>query len=198
MSQFQNLLVAIGASAGGFKEIVRIVEELPESFQGCLVVALHREPQHENTFADILERHSRVRISEPVHNGTLSCSTIYVGAPSERIEVESGGRFGVEVDVSFYARIHRIDDLFFSVAETAGQNSVGVVLSGMLCDGVAGLAAIRNAGGRCIVQDPLDASFDSMPINALNEVEADFVGTAKEIAGKLIEIASDRNCIERS
>ena len=188
-----NLIVAIGASAGGFKEIVTIVEGLPQWFAGTLIVATHREPTHENMLANILAKRARVRVEEPEDEENLECTTIYVGHSDETVEVD-GEEFDVAVDTSRYARMHRIDDLFESVAESAGKNAVGVVLSGMLNDGTAGMRAIKNAGGRCIIQTPSDADCPSMPEHALAEVDPVFVGTAAEISSFLMEMALGEQC----
>jgi chemotaxis response regulator CheB len=181
LSNYPNLLIGIGASAGGLQEIKTIIGRLPKSFAGAIVVACHRAPGHKNMLAGILAKHTNVKVREPSDQDKIECATIYVGDSSERIEVESHGLFDVEVDNSKFARFHRIDDLFHSIAAAAGRNSVGVVLSA--------------SGGYCIVQDPLDASFESMPQNALDAVNVDFVGDADEIATRLIEIAAKRNFI---
>lgn len=189
----QNLIVAVGASAGGFREIVTIVEGLPSWFAGTLIIATHREPKHENLLANILAQRARVRVDEPEDDECLECTTIYVGHSDETVEVD-GKEFDVEVDTSRYARMHRIDDLFKSVAESAGENAVGVILSGMLSDGKEGMRAIRNAGGRCIVQSPSDAEYPSMPLHALSEIEPVFVGTAAEICSYIMEMALGEHC----
>ena len=188
-----NLTVAIGASAGGFKEIVTIVERLPRSFAGTLIVATHREPKHENMLANILAHRARVRVEEPEDEESLECTTIYVGRSDETVAVD-GNQFEVEVDTSRYARMHRIDDLFKSVAKSAGKNAVGVILSGMLSDGTAGMRAIKDAGGRCLIQSPSDADYPSMPVHALAEVEPVYVGTAAEIASFLMEMSLGEEC----
>ncbi|MGB7347194.1 MAG: chemotaxis protein CheB [Pirellulaceae bacterium] len=187
------LVVAIGASAGGFKEICLIVQQLPTWFAGTLLIATHREPDKPNTLAEVLANRARVEVEEPVDEECMECTTIYVGAPNERVEVD-GDEFDVEDDRSRYARIHRIDDLFKSVAESAGKNAVGIVLSGMLYDGTEGLRAIHQAGGFCMVQDPDDADFRSMPDNALDAVPIAFVGTTEDISSKLMELSLGRQC----
>lgn len=194
MSNNSNLVVAIGASAGGLKEILTIVNSLSPSFAGSLVIATHRSPENGSMLADILRFHTNVKVSQPIHNGSLSCSTVYVGDAAERVEVGEDGNFDVFQDSSKFARCRRIDDLFISVAETCGPNAIGVVLSGMLEDGVLGLSSISKAGGHCIVQDPADASYESMPSRALDEVNVDFVGTAAEIGKHLVAIAATRVC----
>lgn len=188
-----SLVVAIGASAGGFKEICLIVEQLPTWFAGTLLIATHREPDQPNTLAAILANRARVEVDEPVDEESMECTTIYVGAPNERVEVD-GDEFDVEDDRSRHARIHRIDDLFKSVAESAGKNAVGIILSGMLKDGTDGLKASHEAGGFCMVQDPGDAAFSSMPDNALDAVPIAYVGTTEDISSKLMELALGRRC----
>ena len=194
---YSNLIVAIGGSAGGIKEIVTIISKLPEDYQGCIVVATHRRPSHENMLAKVIGYKARVEIAEPYDHECLECTTVFVGAPDEKVEVEFD-EFHIERDPTGKSKLKRIDDLFSSVAKSAKHNAVGVILSGMLSDGVQGLKDIHNAGGYCIVQDPKDAEYDSMPVNALAEVPANFVGTAEEIANVLIEIAKERKCRPQS
>jgi two-component system chemotaxis response regulator CheB len=188
-----NLIVAIGASAGGFSEIVTIVKTLPVDFAGTLIIATHRYPNHENVLARILADKARVCVAEPADEDCLECTTIYVGKSDERVEVD-GEEFDVEVDRSKCARMHRIDDLFVSVDQSAGENAVGIILSGMLSDGVVGLKAIHDAGGHCVIQSPKDAQSADMPINALAEVDPSFPGTTDEICRYLAELAKGRQC----
>ena len=192
-STYTNLIVAIGGSAGGNQEIVTIISKLPEDYQGCIVVATHRAPTHTNVLAKVVGFKAKVEISEPFDHECLECTTVFIGAPDEKVEVNYD-QFDIERDPSGKSKLKRIDDLFSSVAKSAKHNAVGVILSGAMSDGVQGLKDIHDAGGFCIVQDPQDAQFDSMPINALAEVDANFVGTAEEIADVLIEIASGRKC----
>lgn len=188
-----NLLIAIGASAGGLRAMTPIFERLPENFQAAIVVATHRPPDRRNLLAEVLQRHTRLRVLEPIDGDHITCTGVYVGRGQETVEVE-GDHLQIGIDHDRLRALKRIDDLFVSVAESAGSNAVGVVLSGMLYDGTAGLAAIHEAGGRCIVQEPRDAAFKSMPENALAAVPIDFVGTSEEIGDKLVEFAAGRHC----
>lgn len=190
----KNLVVAVGASAGGLEEISSIVEWLPTWFMGTMVVAYHRSPSHVNMLAKILAHRARVQVEEPEDDDFLETTVIYVGRSTDRVEVD-GEQFDVEEDVSFGARMRRIDDLFESVAESAGPNAIGVILSGMLSDGVEGLRAIHEAGGYCIVQSPEDAQFASMPLNALRAVPVNFVGTSEEIASVIMELSITRRSL---
>lgn len=191
--QYPNLLIVIGASAGGLQQIVKIIRKLPDYFQATVLFACHRSPESPNVLHEILGRNTDLTVRQPIEGERLCCTTIYVGKPKETIEIE-GRELHAEMDESDLARMERIDELFKSAAESAGENAVGVILTGMLSDGVEGLKAINAAGGYCIVQDPEDAEFESMPINALKEVDVDFVGTTGEITQKLIQLAEGRTC----
>jgi len=193
MATNPNLIVGIGASAGGLEAVSEIVEHLPGQFQGSILVAIHRTPNVKSMLGSVLQTHARMRVSDSIDGEHLSCTHIYVAQPSEILEVD-GDEVHVDVDADSIRRMQRIDDLFSSIAESAGANSVGVVLSGMLWDGVAGLQAIKAAGGECIVQDPKDAQFPGMPQNALEAVECDLIGTPLEIASRLVELAAGRQC----
>lgn len=191
---YPNLLILIGASAGGLPVISEIIGELPETFQAAIVVATHRNPaKSENSLAKVLESNTQLRVEEPHQGEHIDCTTIYVGHPRDAVEVE-GRNLQLHGIESHWDRIHRIDELFQSAADSAGPNACGVLLSGVLRDGVNGLKAIHDAGGICIVQHPDDAQFSDMPSTALQEVPVQFVGTGTEIARHLIEIAEGRVC----
>lgn len=156
-----------------------------------MVIASHRAPESTNLLLEILARRASIQVLQPEDEECLVCTAIYIGDSRATVKVV-GGSFSVKEDVSAVSRIRRIDDLFVSVAQSAGARAVGVILSGMLSDGVAGLRAIHEAGGTCLVQNPHQATFDSMPENALASVPADFVGSTDEIAARIVEIAHQR------
>lgn len=158
-----------------------------------MLVAFHRQATIENVLANILTGHSRLKVIEAVDGEKVSCAHLYVGRGQDRIEMEKS-HLDVSMDLSRMRRLERINDMFKSIAQQAGPNAVGVILSGMLWDGVDGLKAIRDAGGYCVVQDPEDAEQSSMPREALAEVEANFVGDAGEISEWLVKLASNRVC----
>ncbi|MEM6473694.1 MAG: chemotaxis protein CheB [Planctomycetota bacterium] len=186
-----RLVVVVGASAGGLAEIIKIVDALPPWFEATMVIANHRTPERANLLLDILASRTSIQVLQPEDEECLECTAIYIGDSRDTVRVV-GGSFSVKEDVSALSRLRRIDDLFVSVAQSAGDRAVGVILSGMLSDGAAGLRAIHEAGGQCLVQHPHQAAFDSMPENAIASVPADFVGSTDEIAARIVEIAHQR------
>jgi len=83
-----------------------------------------------------------------------------------------------------------VDPLFRSAARTFGPGAVGVMLSGVLDDGTAGLLAIKGRGGVAIVQDPEEATHPGMPLSAIENVDVDHVLPVAEIASLLTELAA--------
>ena len=190
---YTNLLIVIGSSAGGLDPIRTIVENLPEDFQATVMVVNHRTPGHPNILKEILSELSSIKVTEPVEGEKLRCTTVYVGKPESLVEVE-GSRLSVFPDWEQFRRMQNIDDLFLSAAQSAGENAVGVILSGALWDGIRGLQEISNQGGICIAQDPKEALFQSMPELADEKVDLDFIGSAEEIAQRLVKLAEGRQC----
>ena len=111
-------------------------------------------------------------------------SRVYVAPPDRHMLIEPG-----------YVRLTRgphekwlrpaIDPLFRTAARAYGSRVLGIVLSGMLGDGTAGLKSVKSEGGTAIVQDPKEAQFGSMPLSAMRSVSVDFVLSAAEIGQKL-------------
>jgi two-component system chemotaxis response regulator CheB len=85
-----------------------------------------------------------------------------------------------------------IDPLFRSAAVAYGNGTIGIVLTGYLDDGTAGLKAIKRCGGTCIVQDPADAAYPDMPTNALNQVDVDYCLPISQIGGLLQQLVTGK------
>jgi two-component system chemotaxis response regulator CheB len=191
--EYPNVLVGIGASAGGLVPLVEIIDKLSFGYQGAVLVAMHRMPGTPNFLADVLRKHSRLRVHDAYENEAVTCTHLYV-ADSDEIMTVRGRHIEIEVDRDRLRRLKKIDDLFTSIAASAGPNAVGVILSGALSDGIEGLKAIKAAGGWCLVQSPEDAEFSSMPRQAIEAIEPDLVGQPLEIASFLIELAAGKRC----
>lgn len=163
-------LVVIGASAGGFDAIGRLFEQLPSRFRAAVFVVLHSAPSF-----DAASWVSRLRKRCPLDCKLASdgerfhSGVIYIARPDAHLLVK-----GNVTLVTKGARENRyrpaIDPLFRSAAVSHGASVIGVVLTGMLDDGTAGLDAIRRCGGVAVVQDPEDADFPEMPRSALHRV----------------------------
>jgi two-component system chemotaxis response regulator CheB len=182
-------VVVIGASAGGVPALQSVLAGLPGDYRGSIFIVLHMGASDRSTLDRILQRstplpvtqvHERESIVKPGH--------IYVARPDYHLVLE-----GNHVCLTRGPRESRfrpaIDALFRSAAYVHTTRAVGVILSGSLDDGAAGLWWIKNRGGTAIVQSPLDALFSAMPESALEYTVADHVLNAAEIGPLLGELS---------
>lgn len=167
-------VVAIGASSGGLDVLSLICSALPPDFPSAVLVVVHTAPTSPAVLSEILDRAGPLRSVTAQDGQRLVRGRVYVAPPDRHLLVEPG-----TVRLTEGPKENRfrpaVDPLFRSVAQLYGPRAIGVVLSGNLDDGTAGLWAIKQMGGTTIVQDPADAQFRSMPQNAVWHVAPDYV-----------------------
>jgi two-component system chemotaxis response regulator CheB len=180
-------LVAIGASAGGVESLQRFVSVLPAGLDAAVAVVLHVQPRAKSVLAHILQRAGVLSATEPEDGEPIEASRIYTARPGYQLLVERG-RFRLVHGGPADALCPAVDPLFRSVAELYGPRAIGVVLSGSLADGTAGLAAIKRQGGWAMVEDPERASHPGMPTSAVAHVAVDVVGSCEELAQRTVDL----------
>jgi two-component system chemotaxis response regulator CheB len=155
-------VVAIGASAGGVAALPAVLSALPAGFPAAVVVVQHLDPHYRSFLASVLARASRLPVREAGSGDVVRPGVVYVAPPNAHLELRGG-----ELVLTDEAPVHfvrpSVDVLFTSVASACGSHAVGVILTGAGVDGAAGLRAIKSAGGRTIVQDPISAEYNGMP-----------------------------------
>ena len=177
-------IVVIGGSAGALAVLERIVERLPRDIPASFFVVLHLSPSAPSKLADILARRGGPRVLNATDYAAIDSSTIYVAQSDHHLQIVDG-----RMELGHGPRENRsrpaIDPLFRSAARWYGDQVIAVLLSGMLDDGVAGLQAVKQAGGVVIVLDPAEATFPQMPENAIRYDSPDYVLGCDEIAGTI-------------
>ncbi len=158
-------LIVMGASAGGVGALSRVVGALPVDLGAAVLVVLHVASDGYSVLPQILERAGRLPAHHATDGEAIAPGVVYVAPPDHHLLVDDGD---LRLDPGPMENMARpsIDRLFVSAAEARGAGVVGVVLSGMLDDGTAGLVAIAEHGGVGVVQDPDDADFPGMPAGA--------------------------------
>jgi two-component system, chemotaxis family, protein-glutamate methylesterase/glutaminase len=181
----EDRIVVIGASAGGVDALMRVVRGLPPDFAAPVCVVLHIPADSPSLLAHILSREGPLVAKEAADREPLRRGVIYVAPPDRHLLVEKNGT--VRVTRGPRENRHRpaVDPLFRSAARAFGPRAIGVVLTGSLDDGTAGLLAIKKQGGVTIVQDPQEALYPSMPQSAIEHVEIDHVLPIDRIARQL-------------
>ena len=157
-------VIVIGASAGGVEAISRIVADLPKDLRASIFVVLHIS-RGRSMLPEILTRAGRLPAAHPTDGEPLQYGRIYVAPPDHHLIVQSGAVRTVHTASENGVR-PAVDPLFRSAAQTYGPRVIGVILTGGLDDGTAGLWTVKQLGGLAVVQDPEDALVQSMPRNA--------------------------------
>jgi two-component system chemotaxis response regulator CheB len=183
-------LVVIGASAGGVEALRDLVGKLPRDFSASVIVVLHVPPYGGSVLPAILNRAGELPARHPISGERLPEGSILVAPPDHHVIVD-GDRVVLTRGPRENGHRPAVDVLFRSAARSAGPRAIGVVLSGVLDDGTSGLMAIASRGGAAIAQDPGDALYPNMPINAARHVEGTHVLPAAEIAELLVQLTAE-------
>jgi two-component system chemotaxis response regulator CheB len=183
----------MGASAGGIEAITRVLAEVPADIPAAFFVVVHLNAAIPSMLASVLGRRARLRVV-PAEDGMLiECSTIYTASPDRHLLIEPSGRMRLGRGPRENNFRPAVDPLFRTAAASFGPNVIGVILSGALDDGTAGLLEVKRHGGVAIVQQLNDAMYAGMPASALQEVPAvDHVLRAAQIASVIIDLAGTK------
>lgn len=183
-------IVTIGASAGGIEALQTVLGALEWDFPAALFVVLHTSEDSPGLLPEILNRRSKLPVMYAVHNAPILPARVYVAPSGQQHMLIDRGNVRLQAGPRENRSRPSIDALFRSASVAYGSQVVGVVLTGNLDDGSAGLADIKTRGGLAIAQDPDDALAPSMPLNAMESTDVDFVLPASQIGPKLVEIAN--------
>lgn len=183
-------IIVVGASAGGVETLCNLVRDLPADLPASIFIVLHLPSNGKSVMAEILNRASLLKASCPTNNEVIQYGHIYVAPPNYHLLVKRGV---ICLSQGPKENSHRpaVDPLFRTAARAYGRRVVGVILSGTLDDGTAGLLAVKSRGGIAVVQDPDEAMFPGMPQNAVDNVNVDRILPVKEIAALLVRLAND-------
>jgi two-component system chemotaxis response regulator CheB len=184
-------VVVIGTSAGGIEALRELARDLPPGFPAPICIVLHIAAQSPGLVPDILSSATRMPVIHPRDRQRLEAGTIYVAPPDRHLIVEPGC-LRVTREPRENGFRPAINPLFRSAAQIYGPAAIGVILTGNLGDGTAGLRALKQLGGIAIVQDENDARFPAMPADATRHVPIDYCVPLNELAGLLGRLTSCR------
>lgn len=182
-------IVVIGASAGGLEAFEKLVSQLPPDFPAAIFIVWHISPNHPSLLPQILGRVASLAVTHAVDQEPIKQGHVYIAPPDHHLLVERG-----VVRLSHGPKENRfrpaIDVLFRSAALAYGRRVIGIVLSGSLGDGAAGLYAIKERGGIAIVQDPSDARHPSMPRAAMKATPIDYCLPIAQMSDLLMQLVN--------
>jgi two-component system chemotaxis response regulator CheB len=180
-------VIVIGASAGGVETLQQVVAKLPRALPAAVFVVLHMPARSRSFLPEILGRASPLPAAHPEDGAAIEHGRIYIAPPDHHLVIE---RDHIHLSCGPKEQHHRpcINVTMRSAAVAYASRAAGILLSGELDDGTAGLWEVQRRGGVTIVQNPEEAPFPSMPLSALREIEVDYtvgVGEMPELLNRL-------------
>ena len=189
---WEETIVAIGASTGGTEALREVLKGLPADGPGCVIVQ-HMPAPFVAAFAARLDRCSRMKVREAKPGDRVLPGHALI-APGDRhvLTHRQGSGYAVKMAGGGLVSRHRpsVDVLFQSVAEAAGRNAVGVILTGMGQDGAKGLRAMKDSGAETIAQNEKTCAVFGMPREAIALGAVDDVAALSEIAAAILKKAA--------
>ncbi len=183
-------IIVMGASIGGFEAFKKIVSSLPPDFRTPIFIVWHMSPDTIGILPEVLNRLNGISVANAYNDEKIVPGRIYVAPPDHHLIIEDGF-----IRLTHGPKENRfrpaIDPLFHSAAYSYGNGVIGIILSGALDDGTAGLWTVKQQGGIAIVQDPMDAEVPSMPKNAMRQVKIDHVVAVDDLADLLVQLVAE-------
>lgn len=180
-------IIAIGASAGGFEAIQKLVSGFPRDLQAAVFVTQHLFERSAGILPEILNRVGPLPAMHPWEETHIQMGRIYVAPPDyhllltpESVHLGHGPKENMQRPC--------INTMFRSAAAAHGERVVGVLLTGLLDDGAAGLWEIQQNGGATVVQNPDEAAYKSMPESAIRGLNVQYIVRLAEMAPLLTRL----------
>jgi two-component system, chemotaxis family, protein-glutamate methylesterase/glutaminase len=188
MNNSPKFIVVIGTSAGGIRALEELFTQLTPDMDAAFLVVLHlsRKGVGEVFFHRLAQR-SPIRCKIAEDDEPIERGTIYLAPPDEHLLVTEG-RILIRHGAMENHWRPSINNLFRTAAAVYTSHVIGIILTGLLDDGSAGMTAIKRAGGITIVQDPNEADHPDMPLSVLSNIEVDHVESLANMGNLLSEI----------
>ncbi|RYD40312.1 MAG: chemotaxis protein CheR, partial [Verrucomicrobiaceae bacterium] len=182
-------IVALGASAGGLAALTSFFEAMPPDSGLAFVVIQHLAPDFRSQMAELLGRHTRMRVQEIEDGLPVAPNHVFLIPPGKCLKISQGKLLLSDFDPG--SGLNLPIDLFFrSLAEDQGERAIAIGLSGTGSDGTRGIRAIKELGGMVMVQDEESAQFGGMPGNIISTGLADFILPAAAMPEALLKFVN--------
>jgi two-component system, chemotaxis family, protein-glutamate methylesterase/glutaminase len=182
-----KFVIVVGASAGGIQSITELAAQLTQEIDAAILFVLHlTHLTGGDLFIKRLQQMTGFRCKLGEHGEPLRSRHIYMAVPDKHLIIKDK-----TIILGDGASENRwrpsIDTLFRSAAAAYNSRTIGIILSGLMQDGTAGMIAINKTGGTCIVQDPEEAEYPDMPLSVINHMEVDYCVSLSDMGTILSE-----------
>jgi len=155
--------VVIGASAGALEALSVILPALPAAFPLPIFVVVHVPPDKRSMLSDLFRAKCEIDVQEAEDKEPIKVGTVFFAPPGYHLLVENAQSLALSADEPVMFSRPSIDVLFETAADVYGPDLIAIVLTGANQDGASGIAAVVEAGGTGLVQDPHEAFASAMP-----------------------------------
>ncbi|QBF30553.1 chemotaxis protein CheB [Thalassococcus sp. S3] len=186
----QLTIIGIGSSAGGLEAIRELVATLPSDVPVTYVVVQHMSPNHKSLMTELVARETSLEVKDVEDGIEPQPNTIYVTPPKTDVIFSAGKLHLIQPSPELSSPKPSVDRFLSSLADSHGEHTVAVILSGTGTDGAYGVQAIREAGGITIAQDRESAKYDGMPTAAVQTGCVDLILSPLDIGTHLTKILS--------
>ena len=183
-------MLVIGLSAGGTPLIKQLLAALPKDYSLAVAIVAHLPQGYESNLAQQLDAVTDLPVTEARDKEPIVAGHVYVAPPDYHLLIEQNHQFTFALSEDDPVKSVRpsIDVLFSSAAEVFGASLIAVILSGANSDGADGMAVVKELGGLCIVLDPLEAEFSTMPNAVIQQVDVDYIVSMEDIISLLVSV----------
>ena len=173
-NQAPSFVIVVGSSAGGLTALIELVSQLKPAMNASVFIVMHLSRKGISDFlTHRLQQYTAIPCEVATDQAPILRGRIYIAPPNHHLLIKAD-----RMVIGYGPEENRwrpsIDVLFRSAAVAFGNHAIGVIITGLLDDGTAGMIAIKKCGGICIVQDPNEAEYPDMPLSVLNHMEADY------------------------
>jgi two-component system chemotaxis response regulator CheB len=183
-------VVTIGASAGGVQALMTLLQQLPDTLEAAVFVVLHIPAHTPSQLPAVLQRATRMPVAFGKDGEEIRAGRVYLAQADRHLMID-GNKIRVTRGPKESRARPSIDVLFRSAAISFGPQVIGVVLTGALDDGTAGLWTVKDMGGKALVQDPNGAEYRSMPESAAAHVEVDATLSITDLAKEISRLTQE-------
>ncbi|ADY52261.1 CheB methylesterase [Pseudopedobacter saltans DSM 12145] len=184
-------LIVIGGSAGAFLPVLDIVRSLPKGFKYPILIVLHRKYSSQYDLDKLLSEQSDVKIKEINDKERIEPGIAYLCPPDYHVLIEKEKIFSLDKSETLWYSRPSIDVAFESAIDVYGKKILGILLSGANRDGADGLLALKEIGGKTIVQDLQEAKFNAMPSAAISQAAQTMILTIEQIKEYLVILSAN-------
>jgi two-component system, chemotaxis family, protein-glutamate methylesterase/glutaminase len=182
-------VVVIGTSAGGLRALKKLISQLQIDFPLPVLVVHHISPDATgNVILDELNKLHTLKCQHAITGESLKSGHLYLAPLDHHLMIGEDLKLLVTKGAQENRYRPAVDPLFRSAAVAFRAGVIGILLTGYLDDGTAGMKAIKRCGGTCIVQDPEEAEYPAMPKNAINNVKVDYCLPISEMGALLYHL----------